>query len=79
MVVVKPKSGEAVTGVQLNEDSFSIQLRDDKGRAYSFWKQDLAQLDRQRGKSLMPSYKDRLSDGELTDLVAYLVSLKEAK
>ena len=30
-------------------------------------------------KSPMPSYKGQLSDTELTDLVAYLASLKEKK
>ena len=49
------------------------------GRSYSFWKKDLAQVDRQRGKSPMPSYQGQLSDAELTDLVAYLASLKETK
>ena len=63
----------------MNEDSFSIQVRDAGGRSYSFWKKDLAQIDRQRGKSPMPSYQGQLSDAELTDLVAYLASLKEAK
>lgn len=79
LVTVTPKSGEPVTGVRLNEDSFSIQLRDGSGRAFSFWKKDLAQVDSQRGKSAMPSYKGQVSDVELTDLVAYLASLKETK
>ena len=68
-----------MTGVRVNEDSFSIQIRDNAGRYYSFWKEELAQIDKQRGKSPMPSYKGTLSDDELTDVVAYLASLKEAK
>lgn len=79
LVTVVPKNGERVTGVRANEDSFSIQIRDSVGRSYSFWKSDLAQVDKQPGKSLMPSYQGQVSDGELTDLVAYLASLKEAK
>jgi cytochrome c oxidase cbb3-type subunit 3 len=79
LVTVVPNSGPPVTGVRANEDSFSIQIRDSTGRSYSFWKKDLAQVDKQRGKSPMPSYQGQLSDGELTDLVAYLASLKEAK
>ena len=35
--------------------------------------------DKQRGKSPMPSYKGQLSEVELTDVVAYLASLKETK
>ena len=79
MVTVVPKSGERVSGVRVNEDSFSIQIRDNTGRSYSFWKSDLAQVEKQRGKSPMPSYQGQLSDAELTDVVAYLASLKEAK
>jgi len=79
LLTVTPNSGPPVTGVRLNEDSFSIQVRDDNGRAFSFWKKDLAQVDRHPGKSPMPSYQGQLSDVELTDLVAYLASLKETK
>jgi cytochrome c oxidase cbb3-type subunit 3 len=79
LVTLVPTDGPRVTGVRVNEDSFSIQVRDSEGRSYSFWKKDLAQVERQRGKSPMPSYQGQLSDAELTDLVAYLASLKEAK
>jgi putative heme-binding domain-containing protein len=79
LVTVVPNSGPRVTGMRVNEDSFSIQLRDAAGRSYSFWKKDLAEIERERGKSPMPSYRGQLADAELTDLVAYLASLKEAK
>ena len=61
------------------QDSFSLQIRDDSGRSYSFWKHEIAQVNKQRGKSPMPSYKGQLSEDELTDLIAYLASLKEEK
>jgi cytochrome c oxidase cbb3-type subunit III len=76
---VLPKAGHSVTGVRVNEDSFSIQVRDDSGRSYSFWKSDVARVDKPQDKSPMPSFRGQLSDPELTDLVAYLVSLKERK
>jgi cytochrome c oxidase cbb3-type subunit 3 len=79
LVTVVPINGPRVTGVRVNEDSFSIQLRDSEGRSHSFWKKDLAQVEKQKGKSPMPSYQGQLSEDELTDLVAYLASLKEAK
>jgi cytochrome c oxidase cbb3-type subunit 3 len=79
LVKVVAKNGQSVTGVRVNEDSFSIQIRDDSGRSYSFWKHEVTQIDKQRDKSPMPSYKGQLSEDELTDLVAYLASLKEAK
>jgi len=79
LLTVTPKNGTAVTGVRVNEDSFSIQVRDSSGRSMSFWKSDIASIERQRGRSPMPSYKGQLLDSELTDLVAYLASLKERK
>jgi cytochrome c oxidase cbb3-type subunit 3 len=79
LVTAVPNSGQPITGVRVNEDSFSIQIRDSAGHSYSFWKKDLAQVDKQPGKSPMPSYQGQLTDAEMTDLVAYLASLKEAK
>jgi cytochrome c oxidase cbb3-type subunit 3 len=79
LVSVVPKNGPTVTGLRVNEDSFSIQIRDSSGRSHSFWKSDVASIDKQHGKSPMPSYKGQLSDSEFTDLVAYLASLKERK
>jgi cytochrome c oxidase cbb3-type subunit 3 len=79
LVKLVTKSGQTMNGIRVNEDSFSIQIRDDSGRSYSFWKSDVAQVDKQRGKSPMPSYKGQLSEDEMTDLVAYLASLKEEK
>jgi putative heme-binding domain-containing protein len=77
LVTVVPKSGPSVTGLRVNEDSFSIQVRDNAGRSHSFWKSDVESIDRQRGKSPMPSYKGTLSEADITDVVAYLASLKE--
>ena len=46
--------------------------------ALILWKADPRQF-WQTGKSPMPSYQGQLSAVEVTDLVAYLSSLKEAK
>ena len=79
MVTVALKDGSSVSGIRVNEDSFSIQVRDNSGRSQSFWKSDVANIEKQRGKSPMPSYKGQLSETELSDVVAYLASLKERK
>jgi putative heme-binding domain-containing protein len=79
LVTVVPANGDRVSGVRVNEDSFSIQVRDSAGRSHTFWKKEVTRIDKQMGKSPMPSYQGQLSDGELTDLVAYLASLKEVK
>lgn len=79
LVTAVSTGGVSVTGVRVNEDSFSIQIRDAAGRVHSFWKLELAELRKQRGKSTMPSYKGVLSEDELTDVIAYLASLKESE
>ena len=76
-VRVVPQQGATITGVRLGEDSFSIELRDYSGRMHSIRKRDLKEILKDRGKSPMPSFQDKLSDAELTDLVAYLASLRE--
>ena len=70
------KQGGEVRGIRVNEDTFSIQVRDQAGKFYSLRKADLELLEKQTGKSLMPSVSARLTPAELTDLVAYLASLQ---
>ena len=76
LVRVVTKDGRALTGVRINEDGFSIQLRDLSGGFSSFWKDELDTLDQEWQRSPMVSYGSRLSAEETDDLVAYLVSLK---
>jgi cytochrome c oxidase cbb3-type subunit III len=69
-------TGELLQGVRVNEDSFSIQIRDDRGRFHSLEKRALQELTKRFGESPMPSYRSELTEGELDDLVAYLVGLR---
>ena len=71
--------GREVRGVRINEDPFTIQLRDVGNRLHSFRKSELKDLDKEFGKSLMPSFRGRLNDAEIEDLVAYLSSLRGDK
>ncbi len=75
-VQVHPREGPAVSGIRVNEDTFTIQLRDPSGAFHSFRKQDLGDIQKDFTKSPMPSYRDKLSDTEIDDLVAWLSSLK---
>jgi predicted CxxxxCH...CXXCH cytochrome family protein len=75
VVRVVTKNGQGLTGVRVNEDTFSIQLRDSSDQVHSFFKSDLTELHKDWGKSPMPSYREVFSNGELDDVVAYLVSL----
>ena len=72
---VVTKTGQTVTGRLLNEDTFSVQLLDTTEHLRSFRKADLKEYEFQE-KSTMPSYKDRLTAQELSDVVGYLTSLK---
>ena len=75
-VQIVTRDGRRITGIRLNEDNYSIQVRDLSDQLLSFWKEELTSIERQPGRSPMPSYRERLSDRELDDLVAYLVSLQ---
>jgi cytochrome c oxidase cbb3-type subunit III len=68
--------GHRITGVRLNEDTFTIQVRDLNGRIYSFIKQDLKEVQKEPDKSPMPSFRGVFSATETDDLVAYLASLR---
>lgn len=76
-VRVATHPGREISGLRINEDAFSIQLRDADGRLHSFKKSELARIDKYFDQSLMPVY--RLPDAQLDDLVAYLSSLRGAQ
>jgi putative heme-binding domain-containing protein len=66
-----------VTGKLLNKDQFSIQMLDSKERLVSFQRANV-QDSSFVPATPMPSYKSKLSPEEVTDLIAYLASLKGA-
>jgi putative heme-binding domain-containing protein len=73
-VTVITAAGTSVTGIHLNEDEYSIHLRDMGGVPRSFLKSELKEM-RLTGQSLMPAYPT-LSKDDLENLVAYLSSLR---
>jgi len=74
-VTVVTADGKEITGVTLNEDSFTVQLMDRSERLYSFEKDKLRSFKKSR-VSLMPAYDTSLlSDKDLQDIVAYLLSV----
>lgn len=79
LVRAQPKDGPEVRGIRLNEDSFTIQIKDPTGRFHSFRKQDLLKFEKESGKTLMPSYAQSLSKTDADDLVAYLAGLRGAR
>jgi cytochrome c oxidase cbb3-type subunit III len=76
LVELVTSRGEIIQGIRLNEDTFSIQVKDAGSQFHSFRKADLSELRKLRGQSPMPSYERSLTPEELTDLVAYLASLR---
>ncbi len=77
-VTVVTRTGEQISGVRLNEDEYSVQLRDTRETLRSFLKRNLKDSKRET-RSLMPAYGSVLSGKELEDLVAYLSSLRGKK
>jgi cytochrome c oxidase cbb3-type subunit III len=74
-VTVVTADGNVIRGVTLNEDSFTVQLMDTSERLYSFEKDKLRSFNKSH-VSLMPAYDTSLlSDKDLQDIVAYLLSV----
>jgi cytochrome c oxidase cbb3-type subunit III len=74
-VSVVTADGQEIKGVALNEDSFSVQIMDTSEQIYLLEKDKLRSFKKSR-ESMMPVYKpDVLSDKDLDDVVAYLISV----
>lgn len=78
VVTVTTVDGRRVRGERVNEDPFTLQLRDADGRFHSFRKSEVQDIKKELGVSIMPAYKDVFTSAELDDLVAYLASLEGA-
>jgi putative heme-binding domain-containing protein len=75
-VRVVTADGQRLGGLRLNEDIFTIQIRDLNGDLHSFLKAELTELQKEPGRTPMPSFRGALSAVETDDLIAYLVSLR---
>jgi putative heme-binding domain-containing protein len=71
---VVTKAGVTFTGKLLNQDTHSLQLLDSRKGLISFMKSDLQEFG--LVPSPMPSFKERLTAQELSDVINYLISLK---
>ncbi len=74
-ITVVTADGKAIKGVALNEDSFSVQMMDQNEQIHLLEKDELRSFKKSR-ESMMPKYNpDTLSDKDLEDIVAYLISV----
>ena len=65
-----------VEGLRVNEDAFTIQIRDIAGTVHSLRKDQLLEFEKVFAHSLMPEYATSLTADDVNDLVSYLMSLR---
>lgn len=73
-VRVQLRAGAEIAGLRVNEDPFTIQVREPTGRLHSFRKADLRTLVVEKDTSLMPSYRGQPDEPQIADLVSYLMT-----
>lgn len=74
-VRIVTKQGKVITGRRLNDDTYTIQLMDEHQNLVSLDRSDLRSVTRVE-ESPMPSLKGKLTDAQISDLVAYLSTLR---
>jgi putative heme-binding domain-containing protein len=78
-ITVVTRDGKRIRGCRKSEDAFSVQLMDNGEELRSFLKKDVREVIEDQ-QSLMPNYgPDRLTEGELRDLVRYLSLRRSAE
>jgi hypothetical protein len=74
-IEVVANDGVSHEGVLLNEDEHTVHLMTTAEELLSFKRPELSKVDKP-ARSLMPSYGEVLSPTEISDLVAYLCTLR---
>jgi putative heme-binding domain-containing protein len=72
-VVLKMRDGKTVTGKLLSIDTFYVQIFDSTEKLVNISRENVREMTM---TSPMPSYRDKLTTQELSDLVSYLMTLK---
>lgn len=76
-LTVRLRSADSsVEGLRVDEDAFSIVVRDVSGTVHSFRKENLVAYDKVFTHSLMPGYAGALNQQDIDDVVSYLMSLR---
>ena len=74
-VRIVTRDGRTILGRRLNEDTHTVQLIDREEQLISLLKADISEFELGQ-TSEMPSYAGKLSEDEVADLAAYLLTLK---
>jgi putative heme-binding domain-containing protein len=69
------KNGRTITGRRLNEDTYTVQIIDGQEKLLSIAKSDMRNYTVET-KSTMASYASSLNAEELSDVIAYLLTLR---
>lgn len=76
-LTVRVRTDESsVEGLRVDEDAFSIVVRDVSGTVHSFRKDELVEYDKVFTHSMMPGYAGALNQQDMDDVVSYLMSLR---
>jgi mono/diheme cytochrome c family protein len=70
-VVAKDAAGQVARGIRLNEDTHSVQIREERGTLRSLAKKHMTSIELVR-RSPMPSFEGKLSTKDLDDVLAFL-------
>ncbi len=74
-VRIVTRDGRTLRGRRLNEDTYTVQIIDEQERLMSLDKSDIRELELSKTSPMPPATKT-LSNEELSDLIAYLLSLR---
>ena len=72
-VLLKMKDGKTISGKLLSVDTFAYQIFDSTEKLANISKENVREMTM---ASPMPSYRDKLTTQELSDVISYLISLK---
>jgi putative heme-binding domain-containing protein len=75
-VRIVTREGQTIRGRRLNEDTHTVQIIDERERLLSVAKKDVRTLEVAR-ESAMPAYEGKLTNDEIADVLAYLLTLRK--